>query len=119
MAVHERLIAEHGGRAGVREPGLLESALARPRQIFSYRPESTLFELAAAYGFGLARNHPFIDGNKRAALAIIGLFLEINGFGLDASESEAVVRMQQLAAGTLSESALAHWISDSSVPTGG
>lgn len=114
VSVHEILIAEHGGRSGIRDKGLLESALARPRQLFSYEPQATIFELAAAYGFGLAKNHPFIDGNKRAALAISAIFLELNGFSFDAPESESVIVTKRLAAGDLSESGFAKWLGDSS-----
>ncbi|MCC7279950.1 MAG: type II toxin-antitoxin system death-on-curing family toxin [Chromatiaceae bacterium] len=117
LAVQRLLIAEHGGIPGLRDQGLLESALARPRQRFAYQPESTLFELAAAYGFGLARNHPFLDGNKRVALAMTALFLELNGFSLEAPEPDAVIVIELLAAGNLTEAALAQWLCDSSVPT--
>ena len=117
LAVQRLLIAEHGGIPGLRDQGLLESALARPRQRFAYQPESTLFELAAAYGFGLARNHPFLDGNKRVALAMTALFLELNGFSLEAPEPDTVIVIELLAAGNLTEAALAQWLGDSSVPT--
>ena len=117
LAVQRLLIAEHGGIPGLRDQGLLESALARPRQRFAYQPKSTLFELAAAYGFGLARNHPFLDGNKRVALAMTALFLELNGFSLEAPEPDAVIVIELLAAGNLTEAALAQWLGDSSVPT--
>lgn len=116
VSVHRMLIAEHGGGSGIRDKGLLESALARPRHRFSYEPQSTIFELAAAYGFGLAKNHPFVDGNKRAALAVAAIFLELNGFSLVAPEPEAVIVIEQLATGDLSESELAKWIGDSSNP---
>ena len=117
VAVHRLLIDEHGGSPGIRDEVLLESALSRPRQRFSYEPESTLFDLAATYGFGLAKNHPFIDGNKRAALAIAAIFLEMNGFSLDAPEPEAVVMIENLAASNLSESEFALWLRDSAIPT--
>lgn len=116
VSVHRMLIAEHGGGSGIRDKDLLESALARPRHLFSYEPQSTIFELAAAYGFGLAKNHPFVDGNKRAALAVAAIFLELNGFSLVAPEPEAVIVIEQLATGDLSESELAKWIGDSSNP---
>ncbi len=115
ISVHQLLIAEHGGSPGIRDKGLLDSALARPRQRFCYDPQATVFDLAAAYGFGLAKNHPFVDGNKRAALAVSAIFLEMNGFSLDAPEPETVVVIERLAAGDLSELALAKWLSDSSV----
>lgn len=112
IAVHQMLIAEHGGSLGIRDEGLLESALTRPRQVFFYEEEATIFDLAASYGFGLAKNHPFIDGNKRAALSIAAIFLEINGYTFDAPEPEAVVVFEKLAAGDLSEKELAKWFSD-------
>jgi len=115
VSVHRMLIAEHGGSPGIRDRGLLESALARPRQLYSYKSDSTIFEFAAAYAFGLAKNHPFVDGNKRTALAIAGIFLEINDSSLDAPEPEAVVIIEQLAAGNLSELELSEWFSDSSI----
>lgn len=115
VAVHRLLIAEHGGNPGIRDKGLLDSALARPQQRFCYEPQSTIFDLAAAYGYGLAKNHPFVDGNKRAALAVAAIFLEMNGFSLNAPEPETVVVIEKLAAGELSEPALAQWLCDSSV----
>ncbi len=115
VSVHRLLIAEHGGIAEIRDQGLLESALAKPRQLFSYKSQSTLFELAAAYAFGLARNHPFVDGSKRIALSVAAIFLELNSFSLDASEPEAVIILEQLAGGNISESNLARWFSDSSI----
>ena len=108
-ALHSMLLAEHGGKAGIRDDALLDSALTRPQQKFNYDPESTLFELAAAYSFGIAKNHPFVDGNKRTAFIVGTLFLEINGFRLNAAEPEAAVTFESLAADTLSESDLAQW----------
>jgi death-on-curing protein len=118
VSVHRMLIAEHGGSPGVREKGLLESALARPKQLYFYKDDATIFELAASYGYGLAKNHPFIDGNKRIVLAIMGIFLEINNHSLAAPEPEAVIIIEQLAAGNLSESELTQWLRDSSYSTG-
>lgn len=115
-AVHQTLLAEHGGLSGIRDQALLDSALARPKQKAAYESETSIFELAAAYSFGLARNHPFTDGNKRIALTVAAVFLELNGYSLDASEAEAVLIYRQLAAGTLAEDELAHWMRDSSVP---
>lgn len=109
LAIHQMLLAEHGGQAGIRDQGLLESALARPRQRFSYDESVSIFELAASYGFGLARNHPFVDGNKRTALVAAAVFLELNGYSLDAPEVEAAVMYEHLAAGEVSEEALAEW----------
>lgn len=114
-AIHKMLIAEHGGLPGVRDQGLLDSVLARSRQQMAYGKKTTLFQLAAAYGYGLARNHPYIDGNKRIALTVAAVFLELNGHVLDAPEAEAVIVFQQLADGSLSEETLAEWIKGRSV----
>ena len=114
-AVHQMLLAEHGGLPGIRDKGLLESALARPQQKFAFEKNVSIFDLAAAYSYGLAGNHPFVDGNKRIALTIAAVFLELNDYSLDAPEAEAVVIYQQLAAGTLTEETLAEWFRDSSV----
>ncbi len=115
LAVHQLLIAEHGGSPGVRDRALLDSALARPRQKASYESGSTIFKLAAAYSYGIARNHPFVDGNKRVALTVAAVFLELNGFSLDAPEAEAVVVYRQLAAGDIDENRLADWLGRSSI----
>ncbi|MGA7218395.1 MAG: type II toxin-antitoxin system death-on-curing family toxin [Candidatus Sulfotelmatobacter sp.] len=110
LLLHGETLAEHGGLAGVRDHGLLESALARPRNLHAYEPESDLAQLAAAYGFGIARNHPFNDGNKRTAFLAIGLFLLINGRELIADPVEAVAVILSLAEDSLSEPGLAEWI---------
>ena len=116
LAVHQMLLAEHGGSPGIRDKSLLDSALARPKQRLTYEPDSTLFELAASYSFGIAKNHPFIDGNKRVALAVGAVFLELNGFELDAPEPEAVIMFEQLAAGNIAEAELADWFEKSCTP---
>jgi len=110
IAVQPMLLAEHGGKAGIRDEALLESALMRPQQQYAYGQDVTLFQLAACYGFGLARNHPFIDGNKRIALTVTGIFLEINGYSLNAPEPEAVIMLQHLAAGEIEQTAFAAWL---------
>ncbi|HEY1660602.1 MAG TPA: type II toxin-antitoxin system death-on-curing family toxin [Candidatus Sulfotelmatobacter sp.] len=110
LLLHSETLAEHGGLAGVRDYGLLESALARPQHLHSYEPKSDLAALAAAYGFGLARNHPFFDGNKRAAFLAIGLFLQINDRELLADPVEAIAVILKLAEGGLREIRLAEWI---------
>lgn len=115
ISVHKRLITEHGGRLGIRDESLLKSALTRPKQLYFYKEDATIFELAASYGYGLAKNHAFIDGNKRIALAIMGIFLELNYYSLNASESEVVVIIEQLAAGNVSEQQLTKWLSDVSI----
>ncbi len=109
-AMHAELIADHGRRAGIRDEGLLSSALARPRNRRVYGASTTLFELAAGYGVGIIRNHPFIDGNKRLALMVMFVFLEINGYRLSASEVDAADIMLRLAAGGLEEGDLARWL---------
>ena len=115
LAAHRMLVSEHGGLSGVRDHALLDSALARPQQKAAYESDADIFELAAAYSYGLARNQPFADGNKRIALTIAAVFLELNGFTLNAPEAEAVIMYQQLAAGELQEDGLAEWLRDSSI----
>ncbi|HSG28016.1 MAG TPA: type II toxin-antitoxin system death-on-curing family toxin [Candidatus Krumholzibacterium sp.] len=118
-AMHAELLAEHGGRPGIRDEGLLSSALGRPRNRRAYGPSASLFDIAAAYGFGIVKNHPFIDGNKRSALAVMYVFLEINGYRLDAPEVEATDIILRLAAGKLGEKDLAGWLQENSVPSRG
>lgn len=115
FSIHNMLLAEHGGLQGFRDSKLLDSALARPRQRFSYDDNTSIFDLAASYSFGLARNHPFIDGNKRVALTVGAVFLELNGYSLNAPEAEAVIIFEQLASGNLDEDSLSSWFRDSSV----
>jgi death on curing protein len=110
QAIHFDLILTHGGMPGLRDETGLESALARPRQRHSYEPESDLAALAAAYGFGLARNHPFHDGNKRIAFMAIVVFLGLNGYDFDAEEAEVVTVIVALAAGRLTEEQLSDWV---------
>jgi death-on-curing protein len=117
-AMHEHLIATFGGSGGVRDDGLLESALARPKQIVAYG-EPTVPVLAAAYAHGIARNHPFVDGNKRTALMAAFTFLRINGFALTAFEAEAVAVIRDLAAGAIEEDMLARWIEANASPLEG
>jgi death-on-curing protein len=107
-AVHAEQLAEHGGGAGVRDAGLLESALACPRNLAAYGDPDAA-RLAAAYAYGIARNHPFIDGNKRTAAVISETFLLLNGHALAASDAELVVAFLALAAGELSEEETADW----------
>jgi len=110
LLLHEESLAEHGGLPGVREQGLLESALARPRNKFAYSKSCDLADLAAAYAYGLSRNHPFRDGNKRIAFLSAGLFLEKNGKSLTVEPMNAIEVMFALAAGKVSEAQLAEWI---------
>lgn len=108
LAAHLEQLAEHGGGEGVRDIGALESAMDRPRNLAAYG-EPDLAALAAAYAFGIARNHPFVDGNKRTAAVISETFLALNGYELIASDAELVVAFLALAAGELSEEEMADW----------
>jgi death-on-curing protein len=112
VAIHRRQLAEHGGRDGIRDQGLLESALARPKNLLAYSEADPpdLADLAAAYAFGLVRNHPFIDGNKRTAYVACRTFLKLNGQDLLATQEEKFVAFLRLAEGLLSEPELADWI---------
>lgn len=116
-AVHERQIAEHGGGSGIRDRGLLESALAKPQQLYAYGEEDVdIPALAAAYGYGIARNHAFVDGNKRTAYVVMRLFLVLNGWELVALMPDRYTTMLALAAGDLSESELVEWLRTNSRP---
>jgi death-on-curing protein len=109
LAIHDEQLAIHGGSSGLRDVALLESALGRPRNKWAYE-NAELPELAAAYGFGIARNHPFVDGNKRTALLAIYTFLGVNGVDFIVSEADAAAMILSLAAGEVSEESLARWI---------
>ncbi len=108
--LHGETIAEHGGAEGLRDAGLLESALARPKNLFAYEGVTDPARLAAAYAFGLAKNHAFVDGNKRIAFIACGLFLRLNGWRLVADQADAALTFLALAAGDLDEDQLAAWI---------
>lgn len=110
LAIHEAQLAEHGGISGVRDAGLLSSAMARPQNLAAYGDRPDVADLAAAYAFGLARNHPFLDGNKRTAFVVMELFLNLNGWILKADEAECISTMLALAAGDLPEKNLATWL---------
>lgn len=116
LAVHSDQIQAHGGSLGLRDRGLLESALERPRNRFHYEPTSDVPSLAASYGFGIAKNHPFVDGNKRVAFQAMYLFLGLNGLRIDASEEEVVATILSLASGDLDEPGLAAWLRDHVTP---
>ena len=115
-ALHLDQLRTYGGRYGIRDENLLESALARPRQRWAYEPDADLFDLAAAYAFGLAKNHPFIDGNKRAAFAALVVFLDINDHPLRATEPDAIGSMLAVAAGEMDEHDLAMWARENAKP---
>lgn len=110
LAVHDEQLAEHGGLRGIRDEGLLDSALARPQQLANYSTTPDFADLAAAYGYGIARNHPFIDGNKRTAFVAALLFLMLNGYRLQATDADKVMIMLKVAAGEISEEAFVDWI---------
>lgn len=115
LAIHEEQLAEHGGGVGIRDLGLLDSALARPANQVHYG-EPDVVDLAAAYGFGIARNHPFIDGNKRTAFVATELFLALNGFVLTADDANCILTMLAVAAGELDEAAFAQWLREHCQP---
>jgi death-on-curing protein len=109
LATHERLLAEFGGASGIRDRKLLDSALARPKNLFAYG-SSTPARLAASYAFGIVKNHPFVDGNKRTGFTLAILFLERNGFVFSAAEADATIHTLGLAAGDISEAKYAEWL---------
>ena len=117
LAIHDEQLREHGGAAGVRDDGLLESALARPLNAASYG-EPDLAELAALYALGIARNHPFVDGNKRTAYVALELFLDLNGVDLTASDAESTVAMLDMAAGELTDDEFTLWVREHAQPRG-
>ena len=110
VLLHAESVAEHGGSEGLRDRSLLQSALARARNLYVYEGVTEAARLAAAYGFGIASNHPFLDGNKRTAFLAIGLFLLKNGYVLETDDTEAIRTMFALASGGLSEAELVEWI---------
>jgi death on curing protein len=109
LALHDEQIAEHGGLEGLRDEGLLDSALARPRHAFAYG-DPTLFEMAAALAAGICKNHPFLDGNKRTSLVAAELLLQLNGFDLAASDPEIVSVWTRLAESSITEAELSRWL---------
>ena len=108
--IHDGQLREHGGRTGVRDDGMIESALARPRHKWTYAKSPDLPALAAAYAFGLARNHGYVDGNKRTAFMALYVFLGMNGHEVEAEEPDVVATMEGVASGRITESQLGHWI---------
>lgn len=109
LLLHDESLAEHGGSAGIRDEGLLDSALGRPLNLEAYgKPDFA--DLAASYAVGIAKNHPFVDGNKRAAFLATGLFLYLNGYRLSVSQAEATLTMLAVAAGEIDEAAFAEWL---------
>ena len=111
LLLHEESLAEHGGASGLRDEGLLESALARPVNLATYE-QPDIASLAASYGVGLAKNHAFVDRNKRAAFLAVGMFLAVNGFRLQASQADATLTVIDVAAGVIGEAVFAQWIKE-------
>ncbi|GIV20391.1 MAG: death-on-curing protein [Armatimonadota bacterium] len=118
LVVHRRQVLQHGGTLGIRDEGLLESALARPRQIFAYEPEADIAWLAAAYAWGIVRAHPFVDGNKRTALVACRVFLRLNGYDLVASADEKYAMFIGIASGAVSEEEWVQWLRERIVRIG-
>jgi death-on-curing protein len=114
LAIHDRGLALYGGASGVRDQGLLESAIARPRQHYAYASSPGIVEMAALYTAGIVQNHPFVDGNKRTGFVVGALFLELHGFDFKASEADATQAVMGLAAGTLDEAGYVTWLRASS-----
>ncbi|HEY0162170.1 MAG TPA: type II toxin-antitoxin system death-on-curing family toxin [Edaphobacter sp.] len=115
LAMHREQLAEHGGSDGIRDEGLLDSALGKPRNVFAYRDDCTLVRLAASYAFGIARNHAFIDGNKRTALVVSMTFLLLNGWEIEASREDTYFTFLHLGEGSLTEDELAAWFASHAV----
>ncbi len=113
-AIHDDQIAQHGGSVGIRDENLFLASLDRPQNLFAYGTSPTLFDLGAAYAFGIAKNHPFIDGNKRTAFIVMAVFMELNGYSLDAPELEVVVMMERLATDLETQESIAVWVQDRS-----
>jgi death-on-curing protein len=113
LTIHSMQLAQTGGADGVRDRGLLDSALARPKNVYAYASQRpTIARMAAAYAFGIASNHPFMDGNKRTALVVSFVFLDVNGVQVDATQEDTYVTFMRLAAGKISESELAAWFAE-------
>lgn len=110
--LHEESLATHGGSSGIRDEGLFESAMMRPQNLAHYNEDADIFELAASYCYGLAKNHPFIDGNKRVAFLSVGLFLGINGYRLKVTPADAIQAVLGVASSEITEEAFASWIRD-------
>lgn len=115
LYIHSQQIEEHGGDDGVRDESLLDSALSRPRNTYEYAEEASLPELAADYAFGVTRNHPFVDGNKRTSLLAAFIFLEINGLTLDVDEMEAADRVIALSSSEIDRDSFATWLANNVV----
>ncbi len=111
LAIHEDQLAQHGGSPGIRDENLLGASLARPKHLFAYG-KPTIYDLAAAYGYGLAKNHPFIDGNKRTAFMVMYTFLGLNNYWLEVAEMEVVIKMEGLTTDSETQESIALWLSN-------
>lgn len=114
LSIHEDQLSQHGGSFGIRDENLLSASLARPKHLFAYG-NPTIFDLAAAYGYGLAKNHPFVDGNKRTAFMVMYTFLGLNNYWLEVAEVEVVLKMEGLAMNTETQESIALWMSNNSI----
>lgn len=114
-AIHHDQITQHGGGLGIRDDNLFLASLDRPKNLFAYGVSPTIFDLAAAYAYGIAKNHPFIDGNKRTAFVVMAVFLELNGFSLDAPEMEVVLMMERLVTDLEDQESIAVWLQKQSI----
>jgi death on curing protein len=115
-AMHEDQLAQHGGLSGIRDNNLFLASLDRPKNLLAYgEPTPAIFDLAAAYGYGFAKNHAFVDGNKRVAFVTMATFLELNGYSLNIAETEVVLMMEQLAIGKETQKSLAEWLQENSI----
>ncbi len=115
-AMHEDQLAQHGGLAGIRDHNLFLASLDRPKNLLAYgEPTPTIFDLAAAYGYGFAKNHAFVDGNKRVAFVTMATFLELNGYSLNIPETEVVLMMERLAGGKETQELIAEWLRENSI----
>ncbi len=115
-AMHEDQLAQHGGLAGIRDNNLFLATLDRPKNLLAYgEPTPTIFDLAAAYGYGFAKNHAFVDGNKRVAFVTMATFLELNGYSLNIPETEVVLMMERLAGGKETQELIAEWLRENSI----
>ena len=115
-AIHDDQIAQHGGGLGIRDENLFLASLDRPKNLLAYGTSPTLFDLAAAYGYGITKNHPFIDGNKRTGFIFMALFLELNGYSFDAPEMEVVLMMERFSTDLEDQKSIAMWLKEKSVP---
>jgi death-on-curing protein len=114
-AIHADQLSQHGASSGIRDENLLSASLSRPQNLLTYGDASVLFDLATAYGYGFAKNHPFVDGNKRVAFIAMAIFLELNGYSLDVPEVDVVVMIERLATDQENQDSIAEWLRENSL----